>query len=271
MQIQSQNFSNEAELRYQTITTRYRGLTHIHQFAELLLLFEGELTVTVDGKSEKMTPGQAVFLFPFQKHGYHSDCVNKIALFTFSPALLPDFFKVTDGTLGRNAVFTPDSSTLAAFQSKIFNKDDFSQNSLRGCMYLAIGDYTEQTEFIKTSSQSNMSVAVITYINEHVTENITLKSIADSLGYSPKYLSNCINKLFEMNLCTLIAAVRVNKAKYLLRETEKNNQQIMQECGFTTERSFHRQFKTILGRTPKYIRSNYYKGTKIDQGIVKKF
>jgi AraC-like DNA-binding protein len=116
-----------------------------------------------------------------------------------------------------------------------------------------------------------MSVGVITYVNEHITENITLASIAGALGYSPKYLSNCINKLFGMNLRTLIAAVRVNKAKYLLRETEKNNQQIMQECGFPTERSFDRQFKAILGRTPKYIRQNYYKGAAIDQGIVKKF
>lgn len=271
MQIQSQNFSNEPEVRYQLTDRQYKLSNHIHQFAELLILLEGELDITVDGNTERILPGQAAFVYPFQKHGYYSDTVNRIALFTFSPALLPDLFKATDGTVGKSAVFTPDPSTLSAFKSKIIERDDFSQSSIKGCLYLAAGDYTEQTEFVKTSSQNNMSVAVITYINEHMTEELTLTSIANALGYSPKYLSNCIGKLFDMNLPTLIAAVRVNKAKYLLRETDKTGLEIMAECGFSTERSFHRQFKAVIGRSPKYIRRNYYKGAAIDQGIVKKF
>ena len=271
IQIQSQNFSTEPELRYQMIDTRYRLLTHIHQFAEMLIMLEGELTVTVDGKAEMLTKGQAAFVFPFQRHGYHSDVNNKLAVFVFSPALLSDYFKSIDGLVGERAVFTPSKATLKAFEEKIFEADDFGLSSIKGCIYLALSDFSEQIDLKKTSSENNMSERVVSYINEHITEEITLASIAQALGYSPKYLSNCISKLFGMNLRTVIAAVRVNKAKYLLRETDKTGLEIMSECGFGTERSYHRQFKAILGRTPKYIRKNYYKGSKIDQGIVKKF
>lgn len=271
MQIQSQNFSSAPEIRYQLIETQYRLLTHIHQFAELVVLLEGELDVTVDGTTERMIPGQAAFVFPFQPHGYRSEVKNKLALILFSPSLIPNFFRETAGTVGERSVFTPSDSTFAALNKKIISAPDLTLSGVKGCLYLALDDFVCATPMKKASSESNMSAGVVSYINEHMTEDLTLNSIAAALGYSPKYLSNCIGKLFGMNLRTLIAAIRVNKAKYLLRETDKTGLEIMAECGFGTERSFHRQFKAVLGRTPKYIREKYYSGSKIDQGIVKKF
>ena len=250
---------------------RYRLLTHLHQFAELLILLEGELDVTVDGVTEHMKPGQAAFVFPFQRHGYHSVERNKIALMLFSPALMSGFFKTIDGMVGERTVFDISDAVLKTFEEKIFPNEDFTLSSIKGCLYLALDDYNSQVQLKKASTESNMSASVVSYINEHLTEDITLSSIAAALGYSPKYLSNCIGTLFGMNLRTLIAAVRVNKAKYMLRETNKTGLEIMTECGFSTERTFHRQFKAIIGRTPKYIRKNYYQGSTIDQGIKKKF
>ena len=271
LQIQSQNFSLSHEIRYQMVDRQYRLLTHIHQFAELVFLLEGELTVTVDGRAEQMLPGQATFIFPFQRHGFSSESETKLAILLFSPSMLSDFFSSSNGLVGQQSVFTPSEATRTAFTEKIFQSDDVTLSGARGCLYLALDEYLRSTEFRNSSSEYNMSAAVIGYITEHITENMDLTSISAALGYSPKYLSNCIGKLFGMNLPTVIAAVRVNKAKYLLRETDKTGLEIMTECGFTTERSYHRQFKLILGKSPKYIRQTYYKGAKIDQGKTKTF
>ena len=101
-----------------------------------------------------------------------------------------------------------------------------------------------------------MATAIVSYVREHLAEEITLTEIAKSLGYNPNYLSKCISDIFETNLCTLIANIRVDKARYLLYETDKTGLEICYDCGFGSERSFHRQFKSITGRTPKEYRKN---------------
>ena len=120
------------------------------------------------------------------------------------------------------------------------------------------------------SKDSDLASKVVGYINEHLTDDIKLKDIADELNYVPNYLSACIQKAFGMNLRSLIASVRSDKAKYLLWETDKTGLEICYECGFGSERSFHRQFKQITGKTPKEYRMAITMG-KINHGIAKTF
>ena len=53
-----------------------------------------------------------------------------------------------------------------------------------------------------------------------------------------------------MNFSKIVANVRVDKARHLLRESSKSRTEICYECGFGSERSFHRQFKEITGFSP---------------------
>ncbi len=272
MRVQSENFGNMRAIRFQMLTKQYIYPTHLHQYAELVIPLEGDLTVTVDGRMELLKAGKAAFICPFQPHSYHSSVVNKLALFVFSASMLSDFFTVFDGMVGNRTVFDPSEATLDAFKKRIYENPDFDLYDAKGCLYLALGDYLRGTELIPGFEDNNIAARVVSYINENITEKITLTDIARSVGYNPNYLSGCLQKIFGMNLCTLIASIRADKAKYLLWESEKTGLEICFECGFGSERSFHRQFKAITGKTPKEYKSQYVaKSESINRGIIKYF
>ena len=271
MIIQSQNFSTESAVRFQLLKKVYAYPKHIHQFAELVIPLENELEITVDGKSEILNVGDAGFVFPFQPHSYESKKVNKLALFVFSPYVIPDFFSKTENQVGTRAVFKPRESTLEMFKSRTLDKIDFDLFDIKGCMYLILSDFLEQVELCDSPAINEIAVSVVNYIQENLTESITLSAIAKSLGYNPNYLSQCISEIFGMNLRTLIASIRSDKARYLLYETDKTGLEICYECGFGSERSFHRQFKAVTGRTPKEYREFIKHRGKIGRGVVKYF
>ncbi|MBP3308579.1 MAG: helix-turn-helix domain-containing protein [Clostridia bacterium] len=268
--VQSQNFGTERIVRYQLLTKVYTYPSHLHQFAELLIPLENELDVHADGRCQSFGPGQAAFISPFQTHGYVSNKVNKVAILVFSPYLVPDFFKLIDGKVGQSAVFTPKKSTLDVLNERLIGKDDFDLFEIKGLIYLFLNDYLEQTALKDAPQTTDISARIVEYITDHITDDITLDAIARVLSYTPNYLSSRIKEIFGMNLCSLIASIRCDKARYLLHETNKTGAEICYECGFGSERSFLRQFKAMTGRTPKEYRS-MFNGGKIRRGILKRF
>ncbi len=271
MRVQGQNFGTERIVRYQLLTKVYTYPIHIHQFAELLIPLENGLDVHCDGKREKLDVGQAAFVSPFQSHGYVSSKINKVAIFTFSPYLIPDFFKRLEGKVGERAVFTPKKATLDSLTERVITAYDFNQFEIKGLLYLFLSDYLDQTPLRDAPHTNDISAYIVGYINDHMTEKITLDALAKSLSYTPNYLSAKIKDIFDMNLSALIASIRCDKARYLLHETDMTGTEICYECGFGSERSFLRQFKALTGRTPKEYRSFITSRGTIRRGVVKTF
>lgn len=269
---QSQDFSSERVIKFHILRKKYTYPKHLHQFAEIVIPIEGALDVYVDSRCETIDVGQAALILPFQTHEFKSNTVNKLAIFAFSPSVIPDFFSVISGRIGERTVFVPKPETLELFQERIFsNTNDIDLFNTKGAMYLILNDYICDVPLRQSSDMNDISATVVKYINAHIREEIALADIADLLGYNPNYLSSKIQELFNMNLPTLIASIRSDKAKNLLFETNKTGLEICYECGFGSERSFHRQFKAITGSTPKEYRKNLVNRNNFDSGFIKYF
>ena len=112
MKIQRSNFGMDNTFSYQMHEEKYNFHMHIHQFVELTLVLDGELSVTVAGKQETATAGDFILIFPFQLHQYSSTRVNKFIIYTFSPSLISDYLTLTKGKIGDKSVFKADKSTF---------------------------------------------------------------------------------------------------------------------------------------------------------------
>ena len=99
-------------------------------------------------------------------------------------------------------------------------------------------------------SYSYIISEVIKYMNNHYTESITLASVGKALGYSPKYISNCIGKIKGMNFCYILNSFRIENAKKLLRRTDLKVVDIAFECGFASDVSFRRAFLKMVQKKP---------------------
>lgn len=83
---------------------------------------------------------------------------------------------------------------------------------------------------------------------------ITISDISTALGTNDKYISLSINKYARMNFNHYINTLRVQEAKKILLEPNRNSsiQDIAMVCGFGNASSFIRVFKQITGLTPAY-------------------
>ncbi|MBQ8720036.1 MAG: helix-turn-helix transcriptional regulator [Clostridia bacterium] len=258
LRIQTSNFGNDKTIRYDfNENKKYNYMSHMHQHIELTILFDGEVEITVDEKAETLHPGQAALIFPFQPHEYKSSAPNTMAIFVFPSSILPEFFKSVEGKSANEFAFSLDPQTLASFNERVISRKEKSIYDIKGCLYFALTDFLQQVEFFPASKKNNMPAVIVDYITRHLNEETTLEAVANELGYSPKYLSNCIAKLFGMNFSALVANIRVDKARYLLRNTELSRAQVCYECGFGSERSFHRQFKQVMNFSPEEYRKEF--------------
>ena len=84
--------------------------------------------------------------------------------------------------------------------------------------------------------------------------SITISDVSTALGTNDKYISLSVNKYARMNFNHYINTFRVQEAKKLLLEPNRNSsiQDIAMVCGFGNASSFIRVFKQTTGLTPAY-------------------
>lgn len=112
---------------------------------------------------------------------------------------------------------------------------------------------------VKQHSLNRYSAVVgkaITMIHYDLNSDLSLKAIAEQLNVSPAYFSGLFKKECGCTLTEYVNKMRVEQAISLLRDSEKQIQNIAYESGFQDPNYFIRQFKRQTGMTPgEYRRS----------------
>lgn len=91
---------------------------------------------------------------------------------------------------------------------------------------------------------------LLTYIDEHYGDNITLSFAAERMNFSESHFSKVFKKLIGINFVTYINAVRIEQAAVMLKKSSARITDIAMQCGFGNVRSFNRTFKEYTGYTP---------------------
>lgn len=93
------------------------------------------------------------------------------------------------------------------------------------------------------------------YIREHLAdEDLNRVQIADAVHLNPDYLSYSFHKEFGTTLTAYISSVRMDQAKYLLKNTNTSIERIAEQVGIPNISYFYRQFKKATGKTPQLFR-----------------
>ena len=94
-------------------------------------------------------------------------------------------------------------------------------------------------------------------IHQKLGENITLDELAEEADMSRTYFCSVFKKLNGITPWEYINIKRIEKAKHLLRTTQKTVLEISLECGFNNLSHFNRVFLRITAQSP----SDYRKRT----------
>ncbi len=254
--------------------SRYLMAPHVHQMAELVYVIEGEFIVISSGKREIAKAGDIVIVHPYQPHGYFTEAGKNVNfwMLLFEGSLISDIMRegYSYGEYS-NLVFSPSEELKVFLKNKMIDSDEKHQKlnanelrRLKATLYPIFDEYITSVPMIKESEKiRSASVSeAFKYLSNHFQENITLKDVSMAIGYSASHLSHSFSEIVGMNFRTILNSIRINHAKTLLLNTNTNVLLISVECGFGSERSFHRAFQSTLGMTPREYRVRYAANTQ---------
>ena len=118
-------------------------------------------------------------------------------------------------------------------------------------------NYGDTTNRI-TKEQYAHITRVLSYIDLHFAEKITLQALSELAGLTPNYLCVLFKQASGMSLWDYISAKRIDKAMHLLT-TDTNNVNILDiatKSGYNNTANFNKAFKRITGMTPKEYKTN---------------
>ncbi|NIK77017.1 two-component system response regulator YesN [Paenibacillus castaneae] len=92
------------------------------------------------------------------------------------------------------------------------------------------------------------------YIDEHLSEDISLVRLAEIHYFNPSYLSRFFKQERGINLSEHIDTCRARKAKQLLRDGDLKVREVAVSVGYEAAHSFTRFFKKVTGMTPQEYR-----------------
>ncbi len=95
---------------------------------------------------------------------------------------------------------------------------------------------------------------IINYLNHNFDHPISLDTISDEIGCTPKYISSLFKKNTGTNFSEYLCRLRIQKAKSLLSDPEVQIKSICALVGFENVNSFDRMFKRYEGISPGQYR-----------------
>ena len=93
-------------------------------------------------------------------------------------------------------------------------------------------------------------------INESFSSDIAISELAKVENLSVSRYNYVFKKSMGVSPLKYITSLRINKAKYLLKNTDLTVSQIASECCYSDSHFFHRIFKNETEMTPGQYREN---------------
>ena len=112
-------------------------------------------------------------------------------------------------------------------------------------------------EFIATRKKSHTLLVVqkaLDHMNERYADNLSLRSVADSVYLSPNYLGALFRTELGISFTDQLIRIRVQKAKEMLQQPELKLYEVAERIGYQNIGYFTSLFKRMTGFSPKEYR-----------------
>ena len=233
---------------------------HVHELVEIVVILEGQLEMTIAGKTRVMRPGDIGMAFPSVSHSYDdvSPDMKGLALI-FAPDVIQEYLKTFCSMCPVSPFLAsgPQTQPMEDVARRLYAYSQNRQTPLVTAylhVFLAHLFIVVSLQPVEKFVESDMIQRVLQYISEHFTERLTLESAAHELGISRSHLSHIFSQQLRVNFRQYINTLRINKARFLLSDPQQPITQIAYMCGYENSRTFHRAFLEECGMQPSAYR-----------------
>lgn len=228
----------------------------------LLYVQSGEITVHCGEKKEKATAGEFILIDCYKPHGYYTDAGCDALWCHYDGPLAREYFEVIISRMGHvfalvdsYQVIKKMNTLFQMFAEKQALREPLLSKHLTDIFtFMLLDSSRKTTDLVETGKIQEMVV----YINEHITEDLSVQRLAKIAMFSPYHFIRIFKKETGFTPHEYIVHVRINMAKFLLKNTKASVKDICYNTGFSSESSFCVAFKKKTGRTPAEYRNRIY-------------
>lgn len=230
---------------------------HLHRSYELTYVREGTVRVVVDGREFELKEGDYVMILPYEVHSYEYTGPSLCYVAVFSPDYVESFGKKIAGKYLENPVFGLPKDTSGLLMRTLFWESP-GIFFTKAALYYVVGELLLQTALKEAGEKrSDLLHQILTDIQEHYREKMTLADLSERLGYNRTYLSRYIHETLKVSFPDLIHQHRISYAQYLLQNHGQSVSDTAFACGYENIRSFNRCFRAVTGMTPGQYRMEH--------------
>lgn len=256
----------------------YKYLGESHDFWEIMYADRGSISVKCDEMDHRLSRGEMILLPPNSFHDLRSDNTAPSNAFIISftesgGALAPlggRIFRLTPPMKdlirlilqeGKTAFVLPMPKLCrdrlqprpdAPFGGEQLVKIWLEQLLILLCREAAAPGGTE----VRTRYDGDIANRVLFLLQENLYGQLTLSDITASLGYGKTYLSNIFKRVYGQSIMDRYMALKIDEAKYLLREGSMSVSQISDRLGFSSPQYFSKRFSKYVKMSPRQYASS---------------
>ncbi len=223
---------------------------HIHRSFEYFEQFHGSTEVLIENKKYVLKAGEAVLVFPLQPHSYTSIEKGDIRICIFSPDIVTEFYKSSESSI------PTDNKFICSLPENVIPDNIFQKKSLA---YFICGEFEKGRSYVEASNKTDnrLLVALLLFADKNFRNSCLLRDAALELGYDYAYISKFFKRRVGISFRQYINNLRIIESKHLLRTGMKSIEEIAAECGFSSLRTFDREFRNQTGTTPSDYRNKH--------------
>lgn len=249
---------------------------HSHDYYEFYFLISGNIQYTIDQHSYSLRKGDVLLIKPSQRHFAAIKSLDKKPYVRYVLWLSPDYlksmcspntnlmlpFEKISGASNHMHISEETQLTIIKLlQQMMMNikSEEYGSDILLNALIIEllvslarIKLYRQPTLPDESSVTDPLISNALNYISEHITEEIRVDEIADSLFVSKSYLSRQFTEFMGISIYSYI----VKKKLYLSKEELMGNTPIKDAYlmyGFGDYSSYFRAFKKEFGMSPRQM------------------
>ncbi len=252
------------EIEYRETTTDY-AMTDLqsHDYYELYFLLEGTRDVFFEDKMF-ILPKNSICIFPpFSMHKTEGGPYKRVNIYISRDLLNANEEAFLNGCTD-SVAFQIDSEVSGLFfgllkqASQIQDTTPFKKSYVlaftKSLLYLLqryrLTPLTHSATSNHPKNNDPFILKIVSYINEHFAENLTLDHLSQLFFTSKNTLCKRFQAVMNCSIMDYCSHVRLNEAKHLLLTTKKSLDEIAERCGYASANYFSLIFKRKIGLSP---------------------
>ena len=280
MSQKTQNFNSRQHMKNNTYEVfRYKDAVpnevalHHHDFYEIYFFLSGNVQYNIESRSYLLTPGDILLISPMELHqpvfGPDQNPYERIVVWINKQFLdslglvehgLADCFDTTaPGHTNRLSLEGVPRQMITFQLEQLIQateiQDAYSEIYALSYLVQALVQINrlvlqmKYSEEIRSASDSAV-YSILSYINDHYSEDLSLDFLANKFFISKYHLSREFGRLVGTSVHRYIIQKRLVMAKQMMSEGVPSTE-VYQHCGFGDYSNFYRAFRTEYQISPK--------------------